>query len=156
MGVVEEFIPEVTPDDIRGTLWDFHHMRHERVEYTPNEVDLQTRALEDLLDLGKPEFYETVEIADEPWLLLVIEGAAHLVHVLDDEFVETRSIGSLDEGLYTEVTEADGTERPLVGTFTHPRLPGPIRINIPRRRDRKVYADLRGACRRWASRSARS
>src|SRR5688572_28947355 len=109
MGAVEDYISEVTADDIRGTLFDFHHVRQERVEYTPDEVDLQTRALKDLLDFGKPEFYETVEIADEPRILLVIDGAAHFVYVRDDGCVETLSVGPLDGGVYTEVTVADGT-----------------------------------------------
>ncbi len=154
MGSVETYVTEVSVDDVRGTLFDYHQMHHEVAEYSPHEVELQTRAIEDILDLGTPEFYETVEIEHEPWILIVTEGAAHLVHVRDDRCVEAVSIGSLDGGVYAEVTEADGTERPLVGTFTHPRLPGAIQINIARRRDRRFYEDIRVACRRWASRPA--
>ncbi len=154
MGSVEQYVTEVSADDVRGTLFDYHHMHHEAPEYTPQEVELQTRAIDDILKLGTPEFYETVEIDHDPWILIVMDGAAHVVRVRDDRCVEAVSIGSLDGGVYTEVTEADGTERPLVGTYTHPRLPGTIQINIARRRDRRIYDDIRVACRKWASRPA--
>lgn len=156
MGLVEDYVTEVSVDDVRGTLFDYHHMHQEVAEYTPQEVELQTRAVEDILDLGTPEFYETVEIDHDPWIVMVIDGATHLVHVRDDRTVEALSVGSLDGGVYSEVTESDGTERPLLGTFTHPRLPGPIRISIARRRDRRFYEDIRIACRKWASRPVAS
>jgi len=156
MGAVEDYVAEVTAEDIRGTLFDFHHLRQEAIEYAPDEVELHERAIEDLLEFGKPEFYETVEIEDEPWVIVVIDGSAHLVRVRDDRCVEVRSVGPLDGGIYTEVTAADGTERLLEGTFTHPRLPGAIRIKAPRRRDRRFFEEIRVACRTWASRPARS
>lgn len=155
MSTIGDYVADVTTDDIRGTFFDYHHLRQIAVEYTPHEVELQERAIADLLERGHPEFYETVDIDDEPWILLMIDGSAHLIHVRDDRCVETRSIGPLAGGTYTEVTEADGTERLLVGTFTHPRLPGSIRINIPRKRNRRFFEELRAACRGWASKPTR-
>jgi hypothetical protein len=144
---------EVT-SQIRDTFFDFHHLRTRQVALSEAESGLLWEALEELSRLGEPEFYDTVEIEDEPWLLVEIAGAAHLVHVEDDT-VETRSVGSLNGGTYFERVTMKGEDRALVGVFRHEgRLPGPIDIKINRWRDRPHFEGLRAACRRWASASA--
>lgn len=108
------------------------------------------QALEDVLETGDPDFYEAVEVDGTVCIVIVINGATHLVRPSETEVV-TWSVGSLDGGRYKERLFSGENGPGLEGTFAHPRLPGALVIRARRWEDFGRLKEIRGLFRHWAS-----
>lgn len=107
-------------------------------------------ALEELLETSAPDFYEAVEVDGVVCIVIVINGATHLVRPTKTEVV-TWSVGSLGGGTYKERLFSGENGRELEGTFGHPRLPGALVIHARRWEDFGRLKEIRALFRHWAS-----
>jgi hypothetical protein len=132
---------DITPKEIRDNFFLYHRRRDREVAWSDTELGLQWQALEDLLELGQPEFFETVEMGGKPSILVVIGGGAHIVTQEGAE-VEVRSV-DLRGGTYVEVQSASKDETTLICRFEHDALPAPLTFEIEKWEQRPSVADLR-------------
>jgi hypothetical protein len=108
------------------------------------------RALEELAEVGRPTWWATVEIDGVPSILVVIDDAVSVIHLLDDDRVETIFAGRLEGGRYQEVITGDDGYS-LEGTFEHERLPGTLKISASEWKDFERLRSERDMLRSWAS-----
>lgn len=112
-------------------------------------------AIREFLGEQKPELWGMIELQGESWMLVVIEGKAHLARFGGTDTqpqAEFRFLGSLAGGRYTETVRLDENEVILVDMrFEHPELPGGVLELKVDERGMRQRAPLRALLRTWGS-----
>lgn len=135
----------------------FFRRRGETVLAGDVSYNLLWRALESVAEHGEPEWWATVEVADTVSILVMIDRAAVIVQMNDDDkAVSTAFVGPLDGGTYVEVISATEDDYAFEGTFEHKRLPGKVTIRAARWSDFEAISDVRAKFQELASSPARA